>query len=166
MSNLRTHDVPDAVDPSDWALRVTGAVAEPLYVERDDLAAFPVETVTEDFECVEGWVAAGLSWRGVRVSSVLNRADPTVDDGYVLVHAMDGDYACSFPQARAADALLAFELDGEPLAVTHGGPARFVPTDGDADCWESVKWVAALEVSASEPVADDTAEEIAMDRVG
>lgn len=166
MSDLRTHDVPDEVDPSDWTLSVTGAVAEPIRVERDGLAAFPVETVTEDFECVEGWVAAGLSWQGVRVSSVLDRANPTVDDGYVLVHAMDGDYACSFPQARAADALLAFRLDGDSLPVTHGGPARFVPTDDGADCWESVKWVTALEVRDSEPVAGDTAEEIAMDRVG
>ncbi|MEF8807359.1 molybdopterin-dependent oxidoreductase [Natronomonas sp.] len=165
MSDLPTHDVPDEVDPSDRALRVTGAVAEPLYVEHEELASFPVETVTEDFECVEGWVAADLSWQGVRVSSVLDRADPTVDDGYVLVHAMDGDYACSFPQARAADALLAFGLDGEPLPVTHGGPARFVPTDSGADCWESVKWVAALQVCESEPAAGDTADEIAMERV-
>lgn len=166
MSDLRTHDVPDEVDPSDWTLRVTGAVAEPLRVEREDLAAFPVETVTDDFECVEGWVAEDLSWQGVRVSSVLDRADPTIDDGYVLVHAMDGDYACSVPRARAADALLAFRLDGEPLPVTHGGPARFVPTDSGADCWESVKWVDGLEVSDSEPVAGDTAEEIALNRVG
>jgi DMSO/TMAO reductase YedYZ molybdopterin-dependent catalytic subunit len=166
MSDLRTHDVPDGVDPSDWSLRVTGAVAEPLRIDREDLASFPVETVTEDFSCVEGWVAAGLSWQGVRVSAVLDRAGPTVDDGYVLVHAMDGDYACSVPRDRAADALLAVELDGEPLAVTHGGPARFVPTDGGADCWESVKWVTELDVRASKPVAGDTAEEIALDRVG
>jgi DMSO/TMAO reductase YedYZ molybdopterin-dependent catalytic subunit len=166
MSDLRTHDVPDDVDPSDWSLRVIGAVAEPFRVGREDLAAFPVETVTEDFECVEGWAAAGLSWQGVRVGTVLDRADPTVDDGYVLVHAMDGDYACSLPRARAEASLLAVGLDGEPLAVTHGGPARFVPTDGGADCWESVKWVTALEVRESEPVAGDTAKEIALDRVG
>jgi DMSO/TMAO reductase YedYZ molybdopterin-dependent catalytic subunit len=166
MSDLRTHDVPDEVEPSDWTLRVTGAVAEPLRVEREDLASFPVETVTEDFECVEGWVAEGLSWQGVRVSSVLDRADPTIDEGYVLVHAMDGDYACSVPRSRAAESLLAFRLDGEPLPVTHGGPARFVPTDGGADCWESVKWVTALEIRASEPVAGDTAKEIALDRIG
>ncbi|WP_144926930.1 molybdopterin-dependent oxidoreductase [Halorubrum salsamenti] len=165
MSQLRTHSVPDEIDPNEWTLRVTGAVSEPLRVKRGELSEFPLETVTEDFECVEGWIAEGLSWRGIRVGSVLNRAAPEADADYVLVRSMDGEYACSFRRDRVADALLAVELGDRPLPVEHGGPARLVPTTGDSDCWESVKWVTALEVRRSEPVVDDTAENIATGRL-
>jgi len=79
---------------------------------------------------------------------------------------MDGDYACPLPRERAADALLAVGLDGNVLPVEHGGPARLVPTDAASDCWESVKWVTALEVTHSAPVDEDTAEQIALGRLG
>lgn len=162
--NLKKQDVPDEIEPGDWTLRVTGAVPQPLHLEREELEKFPVETVTLDFRCAEGWRAEDISWRGVRVTDVIDRADQTVEDGYVLVHAADGDYACSFPLDRVGDALLAFELDGETLPVEHGGPVRFVPTDR-SECWESVKWVSELEVIDSEPVAENTAREIALERL-
>lgn len=128
MSGLRTHDVPTEVDPDDWALCVTGTVDRSLRLTPDDLASFPLETAAEDFACVEGWVAKGLSWRGVRVESVLERAEPTENSEYGLVSAMDGDYACSFPIDRLSSSILALELDGEALPVDHGGPVRLVPT--------------------------------------
>jgi len=165
MAELRTHEVPEDVDPGEWTLRVTGAVRSSGRFDHEELSALPMETVREDFECEEGWVAEDLSWSGVRVGTVLERADPTVDDGYVLVHAMDGDYACAVPRERAASAVLALELDGDALPVEHGGPARFVPTGAGSDCWESVKWVDELEVTDSEPVAGDTAKEIALGRI-
>lgn len=165
MTELRVHDVPDEVDPSDWTLRVTGAVSEPLHVGRAELLAFPVESVTDDFECIEGWIAEDVPWRGIRVGSVLQRAAPEPGADYVLVHAMDGDYACSFPMERVVDALLAVELDDRPLPVEHGGPARLVPTTAESDCWESVKWVSTLEVRDAEPVVGDTAEELATSRL-
>jgi DMSO/TMAO reductase YedYZ molybdopterin-dependent catalytic subunit len=165
MSDLRTYDVPDEVDPDGWTLEVTGAVSRQLRLGRTDLAQFPVVTITDDFACLEGWTATDLSWRGVRVRSVLERATPTVDDGFVLARAMDGVYGCSFPLDRVSEALSAFGLDGEALPAEHGGPARLVPTDDGADCWESVKWVTALEVHESDPSADDTAEEIATARL-
>lgn len=166
MTDLQTHGVPDEIDPTEWSLQVTGSVSQSLCIERGALAEFPIERVSDDFECVQGWVAEDLSWRGVRVDTILDRAEPSTDDGSVLVHAMDGHYACSVPMERASDALLAFELDGEPLPVEHGGPARFVPTDAGADCWESVKWVVTLEVRCSEPDERDTAEDIAIGRLG
>jgi DMSO/TMAO reductase YedYZ molybdopterin-dependent catalytic subunit len=165
MSDLATHAVPDDVEPTDRRLRITGAVSNPLRLEPAELADRPAATVAEDFECREGWVAEGLSWRGIRVEHLLDRAEPTVDEGHVLVRAMDGDYACAFPIDRVADAVLAFELDGDALPVEHGGPARLVPTDDGSDCWESVKWVAELEVSATDPTADDTAEQLALGRL-
>lgn len=165
MADLESHPVPDSVDPHGWVLRVTGAVSRSLRLTRADLKALPDGAYTDDFTCVEGWRAEDLSWRGVRVEAVLSRAAPTAGASHALVRAMDGDYASSFPLDRVRDGLLAFELDGEPLSVEHGGPARLIPTDDDADCWESVKWVSAIEVTEGEPTDRDTAEEIALDRV-
>ena len=163
MSGLEEHPVPDDVDPDGWTLRVTGAVAGPLELDRRALESFPLRTFDEDFACEAGWVAEGLSWRGVPVGAVLERAGVADDAAYGLVHAMDGEYACAFPLADLADAVLALELDGEPLDVAHGGPARLVPTGTDSDCWESVKWVAELELSETEPT--DTAKELALSRL-
>jgi DMSO/TMAO reductase YedYZ molybdopterin-dependent catalytic subunit len=165
MSGLHSHAIPDEVEPNDWRLRVTGAVSSPLRLGPAELAELPAAAVAEDFACREGWVAEDLSWRGIRVKHLLDRAAPTVDDGYVLVRAMDGDYACAFPIDRVADAVIAFELDGDDLPVEHGGPARLVPTDDGSDCWESIKWVAELEVTDSEPANDDTAKELALGRL-
>ncbi|MFB6110252.1 MAG: molybdopterin-dependent oxidoreductase [Halodesulfurarchaeum sp.] len=85
---------------------------------------FPLETVTDDFECIEGWTAEDLSWRGIRIGSILDHAESGTDADYVLVHSMGGEYACSFPIDRVVDALLAVELDEQLLPVAHGGPAR------------------------------------------
>ena len=162
MDELPSHDVPDAVSTDDWALSVRGRVRRPRTFDADELAALPEDSFTGDFACAAGWVAEGLSWRGVRVGDLLERVDPAPESRFVLVHAMDGEYACAFELDRLADAVLALELDGEPLPTAHGGPARLVQPD-DGDCWESVKWVDATELTADPP--EDTAKEIALGRV-
>ncbi|MFC4543164.1 molybdopterin-dependent oxidoreductase [Halosolutus amylolyticus] len=165
MSDLRTHDVPAAVDPDGWTLSVTGTVDRSLRLTPDDLASFPLETAADDFACVEGWVADGLSWRGVRVGTVLDRAGLTEGSEYALVRAMDGDYACSFSLDRLRESILALELDGESLPVEHGGPARLVPIDSERNCWEHIKWVSAIEVGET-PFSDaDTAKDLALSRI-
>jgi DMSO/TMAO reductase YedYZ molybdopterin-dependent catalytic subunit len=165
MDKLKSHPVPDSIDLQGWQLSITGAVSQPLHLTRDDLKTLPEGEFTDDFTCVEGWRAQNLLWRGIRVEAVLSQASPTADATHVLVHAMDGDYASSFPIERVRNALLAVELDGEPLSVDHGGPARLVPTDDGADCWESIKWVSEIEVMESDPAGRDTAKRIALNRV-
>lgn len=164
MTELETHDVPDSVRADDWTLQITGAVEHPREYTRADVRALPLETFTQDFECVEGWVATALDWKGVRVGDILDQTDPTAK-GYGLVRSMDGGYACSFRLDRLRNAVLAVEVDGEPLPIEHGGPARLVPTDEGRDCWESVKWVTEIQISETEPVDEDTAGEIALSRI-
>lgn len=165
MTDLRRHEVPDGVETAGWTLGVTGTVEGPLELTRSDLDSFPAETFRGDFVCEEGWVAEDLAWRGVRVGRLLERACPTDASEYGLVRSMDGDYACSFPLERLAESVLAVELDDEPLDVEHGGPARLVPTDGERDCWESVKWVSEIELLERAPTEADTARELALSRI-
>jgi len=164
-SQLPRHDVPDGVEPTDWSLRVTGAVERPLELDRADLVAMDLRTVDEEFSCVEGWTAAGLSWRGVELATLLDAAGVEPAASFGLVHAMDGDYACSFPLDRLRDALLAVELDGQPLEVVHGGPTRLVPRATDSDCWESVKWVSRIELRTDAAEKADTAKALALSRI-
>lgn len=164
MADLERHDVPDAVDPEGWTLTVDGCVDRPRSFTPDDLGAMELVATTGDFSCVEGWTATDLQWRGVPVETVLDRAAPDPDAAFVLAHAMDGEYACGFPLEDLDGALLALELDGEPLPVEHGGPARLVPATADSDCWESVKWVVRVELLADEP--EDTARDLALSRLG
>ncbi|WP_435101338.1 molybdopterin-dependent oxidoreductase [Halarchaeum sp. P4] len=165
MTDLEPHPVPESIDTRTWKLRVTGAVAQPLTLTRDDVRTLPDDARTDDFTCIEGWEARDLSWRGVRVEALLSRATPADDATHVLVHAMDGDYASAFRIERARDALLAFELDGDPLPVEHGGPVRLVPTDDGTDCWESVKWVSRVDVTTGRPNRRATAKDVALSRV-
>lgn len=165
MSDLKTFDgVPD-IDPESWRLPIAGRVTSPVTLSIDDLRALQLETITDDFECVEGWVAPDLTWRGVRLKTLIDRVDPAHDANYALVTAADGDYACSFPLDRLGEALLAVDLDGEPIPRDHGGPARLVPVGEATDCWESIKWVSSIEVLETEPVDDDTAEALALSRI-
>ncbi|WP_338742416.1 molybdopterin-dependent oxidoreductase [Haloplanus salilacus] len=165
MTDLERHPIPADVDPEAWTLDVTGSVDRPLTLTRDDLSTYSLDPFHEDFDCEAGWTAEGLAWRGIRVGVLLDRATPTEDTAYGLVRAMDGDYACSFPVDRLHDALLAVELDGEPLPAAHGGPARLVPTGDGGDCWESVKWVSEIELLEREPTTADTAESLALSRI-
>lgn len=165
MDDRNRDEIPETVDTNGWTLCVRGAVERTLNLTRSDLESFPLETFTGDFACAEGWVKADLSWRGVRVGTILDRAGPTVSGEYALVHAMDGDYACSFPVGPLADSILALELDGDTLTPEQGGPARLVPTGTDRDCWESVKWVSEIEVVELPPTASNTAKERALSRI-
>ncbi|MFB6304706.1 MAG: molybdopterin-dependent oxidoreductase [Haloferacaceae archaeon] len=165
MDGLATHDVPDAVEPDGWRLAVTGAVERPLDLPPAALRSMDRVRVEGDFSCVEGWTATDLTWRGVPVTDVVERARPEAAAEYALVRAMDGDYACGFALDRLDGALLALELDGDPLPVEHGGPARLVPGPADSDCWESVKWVSEVELLTDDPGADDTARAVALSRL-
>ncbi len=78
---------------------------------------------------------------------------------------MDSEYACSLPLERLSNSILALELDGEPLPVEHGGPARLVPHDADRDCWESIKWVSEIEIGETPFAEAGTAEELALSRI-
>lgn len=157
-------DVPD-LDRRRWRLDVVGTVERSLELSAEEIRSFDLETFSEDFACVEGWVAEGLSWRGVRVRELLALAGPTAASEHALVRAADGEYACAFPLERLSAAVLAVDLDGERLPVERGGPARLVPTGADRDCWESVKWVESIEVREAEPAAGDTARDLALSRI-
>lgn len=139
--------VVDAARDPDWSLSVDGAVERPLRLDLAGLRAMPQRQATLPIACVEGW-SASATWRGVRVSDLLVAAGARLGAS-VLVDSLEreGLYRRSTLnrlQAADPDTLLALELDGEPLHLDHGFPARLIsPNRPGVMC---TKWVTRLEV--------------------
>lgn len=150
--------------PAPGPLRVTGLVRRPLALTSADLRALPGETLTDDFTCLEGWTVPGVRWQGVRVAAVLALADVLPEAQWLQASAGSGRDAFSLPLPldEARRALLAYGIDGKPLAPEHGGPLRLVVPG--RECFTSIKWLDRLEARAAP--GPDTARSIATGRLG
>ncbi|MGW2395181.1 sulfite oxidase [Kitasatospora sp. NPDC001664] len=109
------------------------------------------------------WTLGGVgsaSWRGVRLAELLHRAGLRREAVDVLPSGLDPEYVAGgvslgrvrrpLPLAKALDdVLVAYEMNGEPLAPDHGAPVRLVVPG-----WigiASIKWLGTVEV-ADEPL--------------
>lgn len=132
---------------AEYRLVVRGLVDQELDLTFDDLRSMPSRSVTRDFQCVTGWRVADVKWVGVRLHDLLDRAGVQPEATAVRFESFDGAYAesLSLEQARRADVLVAYELDGEPLSSAHGGPARLyvAPMYG----YKSCKWLRTIELT-------------------
>lgn len=161
VEDVKTESPPDAATSSAWTLTIEGAVEDDRSLSRSAIRKLVDEAETPDRTVVDDWNGDGHRWRGVRIDDLLAQTDPDPDAEYALVRAMDGDYSCSFPLDRLGDALLAIELDGEPVPAERGGPARLLVVDESADCWESMKWVTRIDVRTENPASEATSEPLA-----
>ncbi len=92
-------------------------------------------------------------WRGVRLKDVLENAGLGPNALEVVANGADAamltgpDFVKSLPMWKAldADTLIAFEMNGAPLPVWHGFPARLVVPGWTATYW--VKAITDLQVS-------------------
>jgi hypothetical protein len=116
---------------------------------RDELLAMEQRTETLPIACVEGWSASG-TWSGVRVRDLLDLVGgPSGSDVLVVSLQESGPYRETVLQGNFADddrTLLALALEGEPLALDHGYPARLIAPNRPGVL--QTKWVTRLEVSA------------------
>ena len=124
-------------------LKIDGLVEALRILSTANLARLARVEVTTPFECEEGWEVRNLTWRGIRLNDVLALGVPSREARWVRVSS--GDYAVPLALVDAEQALLAEELNGQPLGLEHGGPWRLVVTGGV--CFTSVKWVDHLELT-------------------
>ncbi len=132
---------------SDYKLRVTGLVDQPLELSYDEVVAMPPTKLVRDFQCVTGWRVPEVDWKGVRLSDILDRAGVQAGATALRFHSFDGAYteSLTLDQARRADVLVAYELEGSPLSDEHGGPVRLyvAPMYG----YKSCKWLDRIELT-------------------
>jgi DMSO/TMAO reductase YedYZ molybdopterin-dependent catalytic subunit len=164
-----------ALPVHDGTLTIGGAVREPMTLILDDLRGLPAIERTVTLECAgngrlgltplpagEPWGKYAVStarWTGARLHEVLARAGPAAAGVNVVFEGADhGRYyqfedigfGRSLTLAHAADPaaeiLIAYEMNGEPLRREHGAPFRLI-----VPRWygmASVKWLKRIDVSA------------------
>lgn len=123
--------------------------AQEVSMTRDELLAMEQTSETLPIACVEGWSASG-TWTGVRVRTLLDLVGaPDGSEVHVISLQESGPYKRTVLQGNFADddrTLLALALEGEPLALDHGYPARLIAPNRPGVL--QTKWVTRLEVTA------------------
>lgn len=131
------------VDASGWSLEVSGLVSNPVKLSLSGLYELGVETIRTDFHCVTGWSVKNLEFTGVRLSKIVELVKPRESVKWVYVESLDG-YTTIFPfnEVTRGDGLVALEMNGKPLDILHGYPARLIIPSLYG--WKSAKWVSRI----------------------
>jgi sulfite oxidase len=147
---VRSHFGPPATLPARWTLTVDGEVARPVVLSLAEIRRLPAVTVPVTLECAGNgrglmalpftsgvqWQRGAVSnavWTGTRLSNVLERAGIRPSAAHLWMEAADSGgprvpkFLRSIPREVAMrDALLAWEMNGEPIPLLHGGPLRLL----------------------------------------
>ena len=123
-----------SIDLDEWRLDVGGRVEHPFTLTWQEFLALPQVEDVSDFHCVTTWSRYDNHWRGVRFSTIAERAVPKADAAYVLCTGYDVEplssepYTTNLPLARAVedDVLLVHTWEQQPLPREHGGPCRMI----------------------------------------
>jgi len=121
----KTVPVWDTAARGPWTLEVTGLVRTPLRLTLETLQRLPRVTQRVNHYCVEGWTAVE-SWTGCRFSDIAHAAGVAPEAAFVDFQSFDDGYHESWDieSAMHPQTLVAYGLDGAPLAPAHGAPAR------------------------------------------
>ena len=166
---VRHHWTPQYSGHKGWTLTVDGEVERPLRLTAQDLRRLPRTTVTCVLQCagngrglfqppVPGvqWkygAVGNARWGGVRLRDLLDQAGLKAAARHL--HAFGSDrppvrvppfYRSVEIEKVLADAIIADEMNGEPLPALHGGPARLVVPGWAGEHW--MKWLERLSVQA------------------
>ena len=165
MHYLLTHfDIP-AAEEATWTLEIAGQVRHPRTLTMDEVRSLPSVTVPVTMECAgngrarlqprplsQPWLSEAVGtaeWTGTPLRPLLEESG-LLEDAVELVftgtdHGIQGgieqDYerSLSITDAVLDDALLAYEVNGQPLPPQHGYPLRLLVPG-----WygmASVKWL-------------------------
>ena len=167
---VRSHWIPRTPTLRQWRLTVDGEIGESLRLSLDDLRKMRVTEATCVLQCAGNgrglytptlpgvqWrygAVGNARWRGVAVKDVLERAG--VKPSAKHLHAFGSDdppgkvppFHRSIEMGKALDdAILAYEMNGQPLPQSHGAPLRLVVPGWAGDHW--MKWLVRLTVAAA-----------------
>ncbi|MBY0363786.1 MAG: sulfite oxidase [Phreatobacter sp.] len=164
-------DMPAQAGEEGWRLDVTGEVERPMSLSMADLMqSFPVVSITAVLECAGNGRAflsppvSGAQWRdgavgcarwtGVRMRDLLERAGVKPSAVYTGHHSPDRSLAhpdrpamsrgIPICKALAAETLVAFAMNDEPLPRLHGGPLRVVVPGYPGSAWQ--KWLQRIDL--------------------
>jgi DMSO/TMAO reductase YedYZ molybdopterin-dependent catalytic subunit len=145
------------ISPDDWSLRITGMVDNPLELTFDDLLARDQVEEIITLSCVSNEVGGDLvgnaRWQGTLLADLLREARPQEGAEQVVGVSTDG-FTAGFPLEVALDGrpcLVAVGMNGEPLPVVHGFPARLV-VPGLYGYVSATKWLSEIRLTTWDDV--------------
>ena len=168
---VRSHFPVPEIDAESYRLTVDGAVEREMCLTFEELRGLPETTVVATLECAGNGRAAldppvagvqwdlgavgTAEWTGVRLAEVLRLAGLRADAQEIVLEGADrgcqedgpaGEiaYARGVPAEDAERVLLAWAMQGEPLAREHGFPLRAIVPGHYA--MASVKWLTRIHV--------------------
>ncbi len=134
-----------------WRLEVGGLVATTGGYTYEQFTSLPSISRAVTLECIANYVGGHLMstaiWQGVTLRSLLEKHGGAQSGArYVVFYSVDG-YTVSQPldEALAADALLAFRMNGEVLPMRHGYPVRVLFPGRYGE--ENPKWLTRIELT-------------------
>jgi DMSO/TMAO reductase YedYZ molybdopterin-dependent catalytic subunit len=140
------------VDLQEWTLTVEGRVDRPYSIDYLELLDMPMVERDVTLSCVSNEVGGDLvgnaRWLGVPLVEILDRAGVR-DDAEQLVGRSVDRFTVGFPVEAVYDgrqALVAVGMNGEPLALEHGFPARLVVA-GLYGYVSATKWLSSIELT-------------------
>ena len=147
-----------AISTDDWRLRIEGRVDRPLELTWAQLLSRPSIERRITLCCVSNPVGGSLvgtaTWQGVRLTDLLDEVG-VHDDASLVVGRSDDGFTAGFPRELlrdGRDAMVAYAMNGEPLPVEHGFPARLV-VPGLYGYVSATKWLTGIRLTTIE---DDT----------
>ena len=137
---------------SGYTLTVKGLVDNELVLTWQDLLNRPMIERDVTLTCVSnnvgGHYIGNARWIGARLDDLLREAGPRDGADMVVGRSVDG-YECGFPLENALDgrdAMIAVAMNGEPLPLEHGFPARLV-VPGLYGYVSATKWLTEIELT-------------------
>jgi DMSO/TMAO reductase YedYZ molybdopterin-dependent catalytic subunit len=144
------------VDVAKWSVKVSGMVDREIGLTYQQLTALPIFEQYVTIACVSNEVGGDLVgnalWRGIHLRDVLAMAG--VKDGatQIVGRSVDG-FTVGFPTEWAMDPsrdpMVAVGMNGEPLPVEHGFPARLI-IPGLYGYVSATKWLVEIELTTLE----------------
>jgi DMSO/TMAO reductase YedYZ molybdopterin-dependent catalytic subunit/thiosulfate reductase cytochrome b subunit len=133
----------------DYRLRVGGLVDAPREFSLADLRAMPKqEQITTHF-CIQGWSGVAR-WGGAPMRHIMELVRPSPEARFAVFYSLaDGAAGGRYYDVHGIDnmrhelTILAYEMNGAPLALPHGAPLR-LRCENELG-FKMVKWIAAIE---------------------
>ena len=139
------------IEPADWSLTLDGLVENPYELSYDEILEMDLVKKDVTLTCVSNEIGGPLVgnavWSGVPLSEIISKSKPLPEAQQVMCHSVDG-FTAGFPIENIFDgrtALVAVGMNGRPLPVIHGFPARLVVA-GLYGYVSAVKWIKRIEI--------------------
>ncbi len=140
------------IDAGNWSLKIHGLVDKEIELSYADLLDMPLIERRVTLACVSnevgGHYAGNAAWLGVRISDLFAELGIKPEADAVKSTSVDG-MTIGTPLSALTDdreAMIAIGMNGEPLPLAHGFPARMV-VPGLYGYVSATKWVTDLEIT-------------------